>query len=138
MPASGPESPTKLALKTPCARSPGLTQAGGSLRDGQGYSVNRQRLVLLGASGQIVEYFDFVAVVFLDLCVFGIFRLDDPKRPSTRFRVPGYPYTPLAFIVPVVAMLFLRASKSPLQALLGVLVALAGVPVFRLVQKRCQ
>jgi len=92
-------------------------------------------LVLLGTFNEIVAYFVFVAVVFLGLTVAGTFRLDSNKGNSARLRVPGYPYTPLAFIVLVVAMLFLLASRTPVQALLGVLVVLAGIPCFRLVQR---
>ncbi|MEJ2008157.1 MAG: amino acid permease [Acidobacteriota bacterium] len=92
-------------------------------------------LVVLGTFNEIVAYFVFVAVVFLGLTVAGTFRLESNKSSAARLRVPGYPYTPLAFIVLVAAMLFLLASRSPVQALLGVLVVLAGIPCFRLVQK---
>lgn len=92
-------------------------------------------LVVLGSFNQIVAYFVFVAVVFLGLTVAGTFRLDVLNRNNARPRVLGYPYTPLAFLALVALMLLLLASRSPLQALLGVLVVLVGVPAFRLVQK---
>jgi len=92
-------------------------------------------LVAIGTFNQIVAYFVFVAVVFLGLTVAGLFRLEAFKREGARLRVPGFPYTPLAFLGLVALMLFLLASRAPIQALLGVMVVLIGVPAFRLVQK---
>jgi basic amino acid/polyamine antiporter, APA family len=92
-------------------------------------------LVALGTFNQIVAYFVFVAVVFLGLTVAGLFRLDAFKGKGARLCVPGFPYTPLAFLGLVALMLFLLASRAPIQALWGVMVVLMGVPAFRLVQK---
>jgi len=92
-------------------------------------------LVALGTFHQIVAYFVFVAVLFLGLTVAGLFRLDSRGDGDPRIRVPGFPYTPLVFLVLVALMLFLLASSSPRQALWGVLVVLLGVPAFRLVRK---
>ena len=92
-------------------------------------------LVVLGTFSQIVAYFVFVAVVFLGLTVAGIFRLRRTAGDSASPSVPGYPFTPLAFLLLVGLMLFLVGWHAPFQALLGVLVVLAGVPAFRLVQK---
>ncbi len=91
-------------------------------------------LVLLGTFNEIVAYFVFVAVVFLGLTVAGVTRLRSNGTKGLTLNVPGYPYTPLAFILLVAAMLFMVASRSPEQALLGVLVVLIGVPAFRFVQ----
>jgi len=91
-------------------------------------------LVALGNFYQIVAYFVFVAVFFLGLTVAGLFRLDSRSDGDPRIRVPGFPYTPLLFLVMVALMLFLLASSSPRQALWGVLVVLLGVPAFRLVR----
>ncbi len=91
-------------------------------------------LVGIGTFNQIVAYFVFVAVVFLGLTVAGIFRLEAFKTKDARFRVPGFPFTPLAFLVLVAVMLFLLAFHEPIQASLGVLVVLLGVPAFRLVK----
>jgi APA family basic amino acid/polyamine antiporter len=92
-------------------------------------------MVVLGTFSQIVAYFVFVALAFLALTVAGIFRLNSSKRKKTGILVPGYPFTPLAFLALVALMLFLVGWKAPLQALLGVIVALIGVPAFPLVQE---
>ena len=76
-----------------------------------------------------------------------LFRLDrrataDPchserseESPRPQFRVPGFPYTPILFLLLTALMLLLIASRSPLQALLGVLVVSLGIPAFQLVRK---
>jgi len=107
-------------------------------------------LVALGTFNQIVAYFVFVAVAFLGLIVAGLFRLArrasaapghsdlavaGVEPPSSCIRVPGFPYTPISFLLLTALMLLLIASRSPRQALLGVLVVSLGVPAFQLVRK---
>jgi len=116
-------------------------------------------LVALGTFTQIVAYFVFVAVAFLGLTVAGLFRLHSRHSsgepilaanagdghsdsamagdvsPWRRFRVPGFPYTPIVFLLLTALMLLLIASRSPRQALLGVLVVSLGVPAFQFVRK---
>ncbi len=48
----------------------------------------------------IVAYFVFITVVFLIAAVAGIYRIRRRDAPAPVFRVPGYPWTPLGFIVP--------------------------------------
>jgi APA family basic amino acid/polyamine antiporter len=59
----------------------------------------------------------------------------DKESPSSQLRVPGFPYTPILFLLLTALMLSLLASRAPRQALLGVLVVLLGVPAFQLVRK---
>ena len=54
--------------------------------------------------------------------------------PPSQLRVPGFPYTPIQFLVLTTLMLFLLACRSPRQALLGLLVVSLGVPAFQLVR----
>jgi len=63
------------------------------------------------------------------------FGPQDEESPSSRLRVPGFPYTPALFLLLTALMLFLLASRAPRQALLGVLVVSLGVPAFQLVRK---
>jgi hypothetical protein len=49
---------------------------------------------------------------------------------------PGYPVTPFAFLIRVGLMLVLVAVHSPRGALLGVLVVLAGLPVYEIFRRR--
>jgi hypothetical protein len=47
----------------------------------------------------------------------------------------GYPYTPIFFIVLVVVLLGLIVLHNPWQALIGVAVVAAGLPVYALVDR---
>jgi APA family basic amino acid/polyamine antiporter len=86
-------------------------------------------LVLLGSFETIVAYFVFVTVAFLALTVAGLYRLPRPEPGA--YRVPGWPVTPLVFLAMLVLMLVLLGVSNPRQALWGLLVVGAGVPVYR-------
>lgn len=94
-------------------------------------------LVLLGSFEQIIAYFIFVAVLFLGLTVLGVFvlrRKSSGAKPTVA--APGYPYTPIAFLILVATLLVLLMAGKPRQALLGCAVVLAGVPVYAMIRKK--
>jgi APA family basic amino acid/polyamine antiporter len=91
-------------------------------------------LLLLGTFDQIVGYFIFVTFAFVALTVAGLFRL--PRPAAGAFRAPGHPLTPAVFLALVTTLLVLLAAGSPWQSAAGVLVVLAGVPVYLLVSRR--
>jgi len=98
--------------------------------------VTASLLVLMGTFQQIIAYFVFVAVVFLALAVSAVFFL---RRRALGDRnvilTPGYPFTPLAFLLLVALLLVLVAAHSPREALLGSTVVLAGLPVYLLFRR---
>ena len=49
---------------------------------------------------------------------------------------PGYPVTPLVFLFLAAPMLFLVAAHNPRGAVLGVVVVLAGLPVYEILRRR--
>jgi APA family basic amino acid/polyamine antiporter len=51
---------------------------------------------------------------------------------------PGYPGTPLVFLLLVATMLFLVGGRNPREAVLGVVVVLAGLPVYEILRRRKQ
>src|SRR5262249_3683886 len=65
-------------------------------------------LVVLGTFQQIVAYFIFVTVVFIGLTVAALF-LFRRRAAGVGYRVPGYPLTPIAFLLFVTALLLLLA-----------------------------
>jgi APA family basic amino acid/polyamine antiporter len=88
-------------------------------------------LVVLGAFNQIISYFIFVVVIFIALTVAALFVLR--RRPDGEARrTPGYPLTPIVFLVLIAGMLFMLASNNPWQSSLGVTVVLLGIPVYYL------
>jgi APA family basic amino acid/polyamine antiporter len=88
-------------------------------------------LVLVGSFDTIVAYFVFVTVAFLTLTVAGLYRL--PRPEPAAYRVPGWPLTPLVFLAMLLVTLVLMGASNPRQALFGLAVVAAGVPVYRLV-----
>ncbi|MGH7696984.1 MAG: APC family permease [Gemmatimonadaceae bacterium] len=93
-------------------------------------------LVLLGTFNQIVSYFIFVTVLFLGLTVAALFVLRRREAPNALFRTPGYPLTPVVFLILVVALLVLLAGNSPLQAALGTGIVALGAPAYYMVLRR--
>ncbi len=94
-------------------------------------------LVLIGSFEQIISYAIFVVVLFLGLTVASLFILRPQQQaaPSV-ILTPGYPVTPLVFLVLVALMLVLVGARSPRGALLGVIVVLAGLPVYEVFRRR--
>lgn len=93
-------------------------------------------LVAIGTFNQIVAYFIFITVVFIALTVAAIFRLRKPVADADIFLVPGYPFTPILFLVLVSLLLLLLALNNPLQAVAGVAVVALGAPVYYLFFRR--
>jgi len=93
-------------------------------------------LVLSGTFEQILAYFFFTAVAFLALIIAAVFVLRRRLPATTTYQAPGYPVTPLLFLVLVVFLLILLALENPARALLGMGVVALGVPVYRLVFRR--
>ena len=93
-------------------------------------------LVLSGTFEEIISYFFFVVLVFIGLTVFGLFLLRRRQRVSPEYSTPGYPFTPIVFLVLLVMILFLLGMGQPKQSFLGAGVVLLGVPVYYLIFKR--
>ncbi len=92
-------------------------------------------LVLLGNFNQIISYFFFVVVIFLALTIAGLFVLRR-KHPGAAYLTPGYPITPIIFLVLVVLLLVLLGSGNPKQSFLGVGIVALGAPVYYLFFRR--
>jgi APA family basic amino acid/polyamine antiporter len=89
-------------------------------------------LVAVGTFDAIIAYFFFVTVVFIALTVAAVFVLRRKGGNTTTYRTPGYPATPIFFLLIIGALLFLLARNNSLQAFLGVGVVVLGVPVYYL------
>ncbi len=91
-------------------------------------------LVALGSFNQIIAYFVFVTVLFVALTVAGLFIVRR-AAPGGGRPTPGYPLTPLLFLVLSALLLFLLAAQSPRQAFLGLGVVALGWPVYRMISR---
>jgi len=92
-------------------------------------------LVLLGNFGQIVSYFIFITVLFVGLTVAAVFVLRRREGAARAYRTPGYPVTPVIFLL-VAGLLFLLAKSSPMQAAWGAGIVALGIPGYFAVFRR--
>jgi APA family basic amino acid/polyamine antiporter len=94
-------------------------------------------LVMIGTFEQIISYAIFIAVFFLGLTISSLFIFRSRQEAEKSIILTlGYPVTPVVFLVLVALMLVLVGGRSPRQALLGVLVVLAGLPVYEIFRRR--
>jgi APA family basic amino acid/polyamine antiporter len=90
--------------------------------------------VLVGTFEEIVAFFLCTTLGFLALAAAAVFvarRREAPGAAAPLFRTPGYPVTPVLFVLLVLAVVVMVAVHRPLQAAAGVLIVLTGIPVQR-------
>jgi basic amino acid/polyamine antiporter, APA family len=92
-------------------------------------------LVAVGTFNDIISYFVFVVIVFVALTVIALFKF---RRSSedVGYLTPGYPVTPVIFLLLIVLLLFLIGSDKPKQAAYGVAVVSLGWPVYHFLFRR--
>ena len=90
-------------------------------------------LVLLGTFNSIISYFVFVVVIFIGLTVVSLFVLRRESVKGDVYRTPGYPVTPIVFLLLIGLLLLLLGGHNPQQAMIGVGVVALGLPVYYLV-----
>jgi basic amino acid/polyamine antiporter, APA family len=90
-------------------------------------------LVVAGSFNEILSYFVFVVVVFIAFTVAALFKFRREDLKSVRYLTPGYPITPVVFLIMIVFTLVLLGGNNPKQALLGAGVVALGLPVYLLV-----
>jgi basic amino acid/polyamine antiporter, APA family len=95
-------------------------------------------LVIAGTFDQIVAYFVFVTVTFIALTVGAVYVLRRRTSERPPYLTPGYPVTPAIFLTLVALLLVLIAANNPRQALAGAIVVALGLPVYEIVERRCQ
>ena len=77
----------------------------------------------------------FWAFFFLTGCALFVLRVRDPLRPRP-FRVPLYPVLPVIFCITCLYMLYAAIDYAGPLSLIGVAVALLGVPLYLLSRRR--
>ena len=93
-------------------------------------------LVLVGTFNDIISYFIFVVIVFIGLTIIALFKLRWRGSKDVGYLTPGYPVTPIVFLVLIVLLLALLGGNNPKQAALGVAVVSLGLPFYLLVFRR--
>jgi len=88
-------------------------------------------LAVSGTFEQLLTYVVFVGWIFYGLGAACVFVLRRTKPQADRpFRVPGYPWTPLFFIVAAAALVANTIATQPRRAAIGIAVVLLGLPVY--------
>lgn len=91
---------------------------------------------LSGKYGDLLDMISFVVVGFYVLTIIGIFRLRK-KRPDLDrpYRAFGYPVLPVIYILMGVAFCILLIIFKPRFTWPGLIIALAGIPVYYIVMR---
>lgn len=96
-------------------------------------------LATSGTFDQLINYFIFTTWLFfaLSTVTLFIFRRRDPtaERP---YSTPGYPWTPIVFLILAAAMLINSLFQRPLESGIGLGFAALGFPVYFFLFKRRQ
>ena len=95
---------------------------------------------LLAASGtfeQLLTYVIFIGWIFYALAAASVFvyrkRMPNLERP---FRVPGYPFTPLLFILAAALLVINTVIRQPARAAIGLGIVLLGAPAYAIWRRR--
>ena len=92
-------------------------------------------LVMVGSFNKIISYFVFVVIIFIGLTVVALFVVRRKTPEHLGYRTPGYPITPIIFLVLIALLLFLLGGNNPLGAGIGVGVVALGLPVYYLLYR---
>jgi hypothetical protein len=68
-------------------------------------------------------------LAFLALTVTSVFLLRRTSQNGELLTTPGFPISPLLFVVPTVALVILLILRDPLRAAVGTAIVAAGVPI---------
>jgi basic amino acid/polyamine antiporter, APA family len=99
-------------------------------------------LTLTGTFDQILSYFMVPTLAFLALTLVGVFVLHRRARSKMSSErapiIPGYPFTVLLALVPILIVIVLQALRDPRRVGIGLAVVALGVPVSMAVMTRRQ
>jgi basic amino acid/polyamine antiporter, APA family len=91
-------------------------------------------LTLTGTFGQLVDYVTFGDWIFFGLTAASLFvyRRRESDEPASRvaFRVPGYPYTVIVFVLAAALVVISSIASNPRNAAIGAGLIALGVPTF--------
>ena len=98
-----------------------------------GYSIIFQGIIsvviiLSGTFDQILTYMGFSLGIFPILTIFGIFKLR--RENLSKLRLPGYPLTPIIYIMAGITMLVLSFMERPMESSIAIATILAGLPAY--------
>ncbi|MGH7680096.1 MAG: APC family permease, partial [Gemmatimonadaceae bacterium] len=88
-------------------------------------------LVVSGSFEQLLTYVVFMSWVWFALAALAIFvyRKREPDAPRP-FRTPGYPLTPVLFVLSALVIVANTVVSQPVQSLIGLGITVLGVPAY--------
>ena len=96
-----------------------------------GTSVWSAALVLTGTFEQLLAYVVFMSWLWFALAALAIFAYRQREADAVRpFRTPGYPLTPILFVLSALVIVGNTVIAQPKQSLIGIGFALLGVPAY--------
>ena len=96
-------------------------------------------LAVTGTFDQLLTYVIFVGWIFYALagaCIF-VYRRRMPDAARS-FEVPGYPVTPLVFVVAAAALALNTVVTQPTRAGIGIAIVLLGAPAYFAWRRKCR
>jgi basic amino acid/polyamine antiporter, APA family len=94
-------------------------------------------LAMTGTFEQLLTYVVFIGWIFYALGAAAVIALrikrPDAERP---FKVPGYPLTPVLFVLAAAVIVINTIVSQPKQAAIGIAVVLAGAPAYVIWRRR--
>ena len=85
-------------------------------------------MVFLGTFEQLLTYMGFALGIFPLLAVLGVFKLR--RSGQSAVRLPGYPVASGAYVLFGLAILVLSFLTRPVESLIAIGTALAGIPIY--------
>jgi APA family basic amino acid/polyamine antiporter len=85
-------------------------------------------IILSGTFDQILTYMGFSLGIFPIITVFGLFKLR--QKGLSKLKLPGYPLTPILFIITGCIMLILSFMERPVESSIAILTVLVGFPAY--------
>jgi len=94
-------------------------------------------VVFIGGFSQLFTYVIFGGWIFYALAVGGVIVLRRKEPGLARpFRVPGYPATPLLFVIGAAFLVINTLATTPRESLIGLAFIALGIPLFALRRSR--
>ena len=88
-------------------------------------------LALSGTFDQLLTYVIFIGWIFYALGAAAVIRLRVIRPDAVRpYRVPGYPFTPLLFVLAAIVIVGNQIVTEPRQSAIGLGMVLLGVPAY--------
>jgi APA family basic amino acid/polyamine antiporter len=92
-------------------------------------------LTITGRYGDLLDYVVFGDWIFFAAVASTVFVFRSRERTGRessrpRFRMPGYPYLPVAFILAAIYVVGGSVASNPSNAVKGTVLILLGIPVF--------